>query len=240
MRFSNILKTCVLALAFGSSATTMQAQSVTINPPEGNGICLLGSFDLSPVTCLNGEKVQANKSTKGNGLIVRDTLYTSGVGTHAPSKMIVKTNGATRFVAKLAIDDGAENATDKANHGIVDYEILKHADGNRTGTVVKSGTIDRRDKGAVNVDFDITGWDYITLNFKQGTQAWADHVDIVNAWFQYTDILPETVSENEIYGAVEKVKLPETGRRARKSSHSVHWKSVKPPTDGAQSRPTKA
>lgn len=190
----------------------MKADNVTVRPPQGGNICLLGSLDLSTVTCLSGERVRADKSTAGNPLTIRDTVYTSGVGTHAPSLVVVKLNGATRFVTRLGIDDEADNADVKANHGIADYIVRKHLGGDKAGQIVAQGTIDRRDAQAVKLDLDVTGWDYITLEARQGTQAWADHVDWANAYFEYGGEKPATVTEGQMYLDEAKiVNLPESG-----------------------------
>lgn len=189
------------------------AENVVVSPPSGENICLLSSLELNTITCLAGENVRANLSTAGNPLTIRDTVYVSGVGTHAPSTAIVKVNGATRFVANLGIDDGAESSADKNDHGIVDYVVRKHVGGDRTGEVVMQGTIDRRDAESVKLDLDVTGWDYITLDAQQGTHAWADHVDWANAYFECAGERPITVTAGQMYADESLiVRLPEEGR----------------------------
>lgn len=191
----------------------MTADNITVSPPAGENICLLSSLDLSTISCLNGERVRADKSTANNPITIRDTVYTSGVGTHAPSIAIVKLNGATRFVARLGIDDEAESADAKAGHGIVNYVIRKHVNGDKTGKIIAQGTVDRRDKESVKLDIDVTGWDYITLDAQQGSQAWADHVDWANAYFEYSGEKPVTVTSQQMYNDNSKtVNLPTTGK----------------------------
>lgn len=193
------LRLLLPAAIFFLGSLSALADKVTVAPPSGDGICLLGSLDLGTVTCLSGEHVYADKSTNGNPLTVRDTVYTSGVGTHAPSVIVVKLNGATRFVAGFGVDDEAESSEEKAHHGICGYEIRKHVDGDRDGTVVLRGTIDRRDKESVKIDLDVTGWDYLTLEALQGEQPWADHVDWLNAYFEYGGTKPATVMAAAMY-----------------------------------------
>ncbi len=210
MSFSNKRK-LILGLA-AMAGIAGSAQTVTIPPPIGEDICLFSSLDLNNITCLSGESVRADLSTQGNKITLRDTIYTSGVGTHAPSVAVIKVNGATRFVACLGIDDEAESAADKDNHGICNYVIRKHTGGDKTGVVVKEGTIDRRDKGAVRIDLDITGWDYITLEAQTGTQNWADHVDWANAYFVFSGKMPTTITPSQIYPDESKVvDLPKAG-----------------------------
>lgn len=207
------MKKLITAALFAAFPVGMMADNVTISPPTGGNICLLSSLDLSTITCLSGENVRADKSTANNPLTIRDTIYTSGIGTHAPSVAIVKVNGATRFVSCLGVDDEAESAAVKDDHGIVNYVIRKHVGGNKTGEIVMQGTVDRRDAASVKVDLDVTGWDYITLEAQPGTHAWADHVDWANAYFEYTGEKPVTVTSQQMYADNSKtVDLPAVGR----------------------------
>lgn len=192
----------------------MQAQSVTVDLPEGDNIHALSTLDLTKVTCFddNGRtKVRADKSTLGNPIIVRDTLYTSGVGTHAPSKAIMKVNGATRFVSRLGIDD---EATTLAEHSIVDYEIKLCTPDNHAGNVVKSGRITRQDENSVKIDIDLTGADYLVLDLQAAGKTWDDHADWACAYFvcEADAELPEMVTEREMYAdETIIVELPSEG-----------------------------
>jgi len=181
-------------------AQVATAQTVTADaPPTGDNICLLSSLDLSTVTYYNDQgknSVQADKATFGTGLIVRDTLYTTGVGTHAPSKFIAKVNGATRFSAILGIDDAAAVNSDgsaKTNEGIVDYTITTYKSAEDIDTVA-TGTIKRTDSQGFHLDVDLTGATYLVLDFAIGTNNWSDHVDVCNAYFEYTGNAPVLTS----------------------------------------------
>lgn len=192
----------------------MQAQQ-TVDLPEGSNIYAMSSMDLTKMTCFDDggkTKARANQSTLGNSIIVKGKTYTSGVGTHAPSKAVIKVNDATRFVANLGIDD--EASSEKANHGVVDYEIKVCTPDNHNGSVVKSGQITRNDAECVKIDIDLTGADYLVLNLEKGTQAWDDHADWAGAYFVCeTDAqLPEMVTEGEMYSDPDKiVELPTVG-----------------------------
>ena len=198
------------AMLLALSPATMLAQSraITVNPPQGEDICQFSTLDLTKITCYDDAgrtKVRANQSTLGNALIMKDTTYTCGVGTHAPSKAVIAVNGATRFVSRLGIDDGADQMAD---HGIVDYTISTYKD--RVETVVKQGTINRTDKYSVSVDIDITGCDYLVLNLSDAGKQWADHVDWANAVFYYSGEKPQTLLENDMYRDESKtVDIPE-------------------------------
>lgn len=207
------LRLPVATLLFAVSATVSAVtdESVTAAPPTGEGICLFSSLDLSKITYLDDAgktAVRADRTTLNNPIVLKDTLYTSGVGTHAPSKAVVEVNGATRFTARLGVDDEASSA---ANHGIVDYVISTYKD--KVATVVMQGTINRTDAGTVAVDIDLTGCDYLVLDLQSGAQKWADQVSWGNACFEYSGTAPATVLEGDMYlDASRIVNLPEVGR----------------------------
>ena len=86
----------------------------------------MSSLDLTTVTYFNDDnknKVYADKATFGTPLIIAGNTYTTGVGTHAPSKFVVKVNGAKSFHAIFGIDAAAPN---QAKHGIVDYTVTTY------------------------------------------------------------------------------------------------------------------
>lgn len=190
------------AVAFVWAQSPLAAQ-VTVNPPQGDGICEFSTLDLAKITCFddNGRtKVHANRTTLNNPIVLRDTTYTSGVGTHAPSKAIIDVKGATRFIARLGVDDEASSA---AEHGIVGYTISVFK--NRQETIVMSGQIKRTDDFTVPVDVDLTGCDYLVLNLTNEGRAWADQVSWANAVFYYTGEVPVTLLESEMYRDASKV-----------------------------------
>lgn len=204
--------TLFLFVTFISLFMLPAAAQVTINPPEGDNICLLSSLGVTKVTCLNGERVYADASTNNNPLTIRDTVYTSGIGTHAPSKIVVKVNGATRFCSLVGIDDECNSDAHLDNHGVAEYVVTAYRNGSRTGEVVASGDIKLTDKAAAKIDIDVAGWDYIMLDANPGSQAWADHVDWANAYFEYSEEVPVMVSEGEMFVEEDNiVNLPKQG-----------------------------
>lgn len=179
------------------SFTGLHAQAV-VTPTTGDGICPLGSLDLTTVTYFddNGKTaVRADQNTLGGALVIKGTTYESGVGTHADSKFVVKVNGATKFHAVLGIDDGADL---KDAHGIVDYTLTTY-DKDRKLTVKSQGTITRSATEATPVDIDLTGSVYLVMNFDKGAQAWADHVDLGDAYFTYSGTAPELITESSMW-----------------------------------------
>lgn len=199
MRLRLYLATCITLL----SATWAVAD--TVDPPTGDNICELSSLDLTTVTYYNDSgknSVQANKETYGTPLVIRGTTYSSGVGTHADSKFVVKVNGAKTFNAIFGIDDTAAvdaSGNAKTNEGIVDYTVTKYAE-DKTATVAYSGTIKRTDsEGFTIADLDVSDAVYLVLNFDKGTNNWSDHVDVANAYFVYEGTAPELITESKMW-----------------------------------------
>lgn len=188
----------LMALVFVSVLGIVDAKAETITPPTGNDVCLLSSLDLTTVTYFNDDnknKVYADKATFGTPLIIAGNTYTTGVGTHAPSKFVVKVNGAKSFHAIFGIDAAAPS---QAKHGIVDYTVTTY-NSSKQATTVKSGTITVNDAAGTTVDVDLTGVVYLILNFDKGEEAWGDHVDLGNAYFKYAGTAPQLINESDMW-----------------------------------------
>lgn len=188
----------LMALLLVSVLGIVDAKAETITPPTGNDVCLLSSLDLTTVTYFNDDnknKVYADKATFGTPLIIAGNTYTTGVGTHAPSKFVVKVNGAKSFHAIFGIDAAAPN---QAKHGIVDYTVTTY-NSSKQATTVKSGTINVNDAAGTTVDVDLTGVVYLILNFDKGEEAWGDHVDLGNAYFKYAGTAPQLINESDMW-----------------------------------------
>lgn len=199
----------LMALFFVSVLGIVDAKAETITPPTGNDVCLLSSLDLTTVTYFNDDnknKVYADKATFGTPLIIAGDTYTTGVGTHAPSKFVVKVNGAKSFHAIFGIDGAAPT---QAKHGIVDYTVTTY-NSNKQATTVKSGTITVNDAAGTTVDVDLTDVVYLILNFDKGEEAWGDHVDLGNAYFKYAGTAPQLINESDMWqGGSNVVTIPD-------------------------------
>lgn len=199
----------LMALVFVSVLGIVDAKAETITPPTGNDVCLLSSLDLTTVTYFNDDnknKVYADKATFGTPLIIAGNTYTTGVGTHAPSKFVVKVNGAKSFHAIFGIDGAAPT---QAKHGIVDYTVTTY-NSNKQATTVKSGTITVNDAAGTTVDVDLTNVVYLILNFDKGEEAWGDHVDLGNAYFKYAGTAPQLINESDMWqGGSNVVTIPD-------------------------------
>lgn len=193
---------CAALLAFGLTGAAY-AQQVTVDlptAPEGVEYVPLSSLDLSKTTC-GWHSPQANKTIDGNPITINDTVYTSGVGTHGPSKIIVKINASsTDFYATLGIDDEIKSNA----HGEFDYNVYTRDEKGNTQTVA-TGTVSCKNGGkrSVKIHADVNGWKYLFLETTNGTDGdgnWNDHVDWANAYFVFQDQnsnRPEIVSEEE-------------------------------------------
>lgn len=204
-RFTNVRKAFAMALlsvALGVG-TTARAQKVTIDipAPEGSTENIpLSALDISKTTYGWGTP-KANRSIDGNPITINDTVYSSGVGTHGPSKIIVKINGTTTdFYATLGIDDEIKSDV----HGEFDYNVYTRDEKGNTKTVA-TGTISCKKGGtrSVKIHADVNGWKYLfleTTNGSDGEGNWNDHVDWANAYFVFQEQNsnpPVIVSEEE-------------------------------------------
>lgn len=169
----------------------------------------MSSLDLTTVTYFNDDnknKVYADKATFGTPLIIAGDTYTTGVGTHAPSKFVVKVNGAKSFHAIFGIDSAAPT---QAKHGIVDYTVTTY-NSSKQATTVKSGTITVNDAAGTTVYVDLTDVVYLILNFDKGEEAWGDHVDLGNAYFKYAGTAPQLINESDMWqGGSNVVTIPD-------------------------------
>jgi len=164
------------AIGLTASAT------VTVPATTGDDITQLSTLDLTKITFFNdGGKtaVRANETTLGGNIVMKDTIYASGIGTHAPSVACFKLDGATRFNASVGIDDDADL---KDNHGVVDMTITLYKS-NAAEAVKENVRLNRTDAGSYKLDILLTGYTYMKIEFDKGSQAWADHVDLGDAYF---------------------------------------------------------
>ncbi len=200
----NFFKTLSLLAA----GIALSASAATVSPTTGPGIVQLSELEgIENITFLAGEAVRVNKSTNNNPITIEGTVYESGIGTHAPSVTIIELNGAKSFYTIIGVDDEADQ---RANHGIVDYEIIGYKS-LTDETTLASGHLDRQTPiyhdvvSLTNLD----GYKYLKIDIKQGDKAWADHVDLADARLTYEGTVPRIVGASDMF--VENiVNLPET------------------------------
>lgn len=194
---------CFKLLSLAALIAAPAAFGETISISEMEGIDNITCYDDAGKT-----KPRANQTTTGGTMVVEGVTYTSGIGTHAPSVMIVKLNGATSFMGIIGVDDAADQ---KDNHGVIDYVITGYGDSKDAATQLATGHLDRQAE-TWHADIalpDLSGYQYVKFDFQSGTQKWADHVDVVNAGFTYTGVKPVFVTEAMMYRTEENtVNLP--------------------------------
>ncbi len=156
-----------LSLTFFMSAETIRLDQLDVVNKGTNG----------------WQTMQKNRSIDGRTLTLKGQEYQYGIGTHAPGRIDIKLNkNATRFTCVVGIDD--ETDPTKANEGIAGYKVINYS--NQTETVVKEGVVKRVDPNAVQIDIDVTGWEYISLVCTEyNGQNWSDHVDWCDAKITY-------------------------------------------------------
>ena len=185
----------------GSLAGKAASYTSTVEATTGSGIVQMSELDLSNITFFEDDGktgVRANLTTNTQSddpIVLKGVRYMSGVGTHAPSKAVIKINGATTFHAVLGVDDDADL---KAEHGIVDYTVTLYKD--KAASVVATGTLTRSSgaDGVKVLDTNIAGYDYLVLEYDDGAQPWADHCVWADARFNYTGSKPVTVTESDM------------------------------------------
>lgn len=161
----------------------------------------LDQLDVSRGTCGDNKTIQANKAANNNPLTMKGVVYQYGIGTHAESRLDISLRGeSTRFKCVVGIDDSATGADVLPNHGISEYRIINHSNGK--DEIVKSGTISKLDAAVVEIDLDVTGWEYISLVSVAGNgNIWADLVNWCNGEFEFTVTAPMAVSYDEMLAA---------------------------------------
>lgn len=181
------------------SEADMFAGAIVELPTEGpNG------EEIVPLSSLSGFEyiengwgtLKKDKSIDNNTLAIKGVRYASGIGAHAPGKMVVQLNGtALRFHAVLGIDDETNGQGDCA------YSVtLRKLNGEET--IVSSGTLNGAASAQpVTIDIDnLPEYRYLIIDFPVGAGGDSyDHVDIANAYFEWTYVnssLPEFVSTN--------------------------------------------
>ncbi|RYZ49171.1 MAG: alpha-galactosidase [Sphingobacteriales bacterium] len=129
----------------------------------------LSELDLSKMTCVMGIP-KINKSIRGDTMQIGGEKFVQGVGTHAYSRMLIDLHGtATRFSAKVGLDDGAYIHASISFYVIGDSKVLW-----------ESGLVKKGEKPkAINVD--LTGIKklglLVTVNREDISENYADWAD---------------------------------------------------------------
>jgi alpha-galactosidase len=159
-------------------AAAMLAISTTLAQAEQ---VQLSALDLGNVSQGWG-KPQADKNVREHPISVAGRKFEHGLGTHAPSRVVIDLKGgATRFRAVAGLDDEV-----KGQGGSVAFRV--YGDGKtlfRT-EVMKPGE-------SANIDVDLTGMKTLVLAVTDAGDGLAfDNADWADAVIEYTGQRPET------------------------------------------------
>lgn len=173
------------------------AELVTVTPPTAPSKPGMGAIALltelvgfeNITTGWAGHPAQVDASIDGNPLTLKDTVYTSGVGAHATTQMVVQLNGASWFVSRLGIDDEVSQG------GRCTYSIV--GKGGKAEETLAGGSISMDDPESVGIDVHCEGFKYLILTVDANGSNEGDHVDWCNAYFEHSgnnDVPPVIVS----------------------------------------------
>lgn len=144
--------------------------------PAGEGIVLLSDMDLTLAKPYFIKEVHKNRSADGNPITLKTTRYDTGIGTHAPTVLAFKVNGATAFAADIAIDDEVL-LSGNVDYGQVGYRVLID------GQEKESGKLLMFDNDVVSLNLDLTGAETMRIELTDLGSANGDHVSLGNAYF---------------------------------------------------------
>lgn len=201
------LHALLMMMALSGGSLALQAADIAVPTPKNanNKVVLLGNLDLKNV--VNGYgTLKPNKSIDGNPLKMGGNTYSSGIGVHAKSRIVVRLGeGATTFGAHVGVDAEVAN---KPNEGIVEYRILT-VDANGKETEKKKATKKLGEKPD-EVSIDLKGSAFLILEANEGNgNNWGDHLDWANAYIEYSnkETQPEIITA-DMMKAKNVVKLP--------------------------------
>lgn len=158
--------------------TSMLAALLTATAGAAEKEIWLDEIDLETMTCSGGTP-RRNESFGGRPLRIFRKKIGRGVGTCAPSIIILKLDRAKRFHARVGLDAEILNKGD----GSVRFRVFSE-----NGILADSGVLTKR-KGPVDIDVDIHKEKYLALEATDGGDGNAfDHADWGEARF--------TVEEN--------------------------------------------
>ncbi len=143
----------------------------------------LSSLDLKVVDQGWGQP-NRDKSVGGKPISIGKQVFASGFGTHAPSTLSIKLNGAKRFSAKVGADD------EEGGKGSVVFWVESNGKTLWTSGLCKGG------EAARSVDLDVSKLEFLTLRVSDGGDGNGnDHADWSDAQFQTESFMNPTSVE---------------------------------------------
>ena len=148
----------------------------------------LSSLDLKEMTTGWGV-ARADREIVGGPLSIHGERFDRGVGTHANSKFRVALNGnATRFTAKVGVDDSA------GSQGSVEFIVIGDGKTLWESGVLKGGAV------AKTADVNLTGIQTLVLLVTDGGDGeGSDHADWANAKIEMKADAPVALPPNEVF-----------------------------------------
>lgn len=145
-----------------------------------SGIVMAQSYDTVRLSSLDLDKASTgwgiigyDKSCMGNPISVGGVHYAKGFGTHANSKLYIKTNGAQQFHAILGVDDEEKNST-----GTIEFQLMTSNALLWKSNVLKSGGVSQE------LNFNVSEIDTLILIVtRAGDGITYDHADWADAYF---------------------------------------------------------
>ena len=164
-----------------------------------SGIVLAQSYDTVWLSSLDLDKASTgwgiigyDKSCMGNPLSVGGVHYEKGFGSHANSKLYIKTNGAEQFHAILGIDD-----EEKLSTGTIEFQLMTSKALLWKSNVLKSGGVTQE------LNFNISGIDTLILIVTgAGDGITYDHADWADSYFLVKGEKPISIEIPYIPGIV--------------------------------------
>ena len=156
---------------------------------------------------------QANRSVVSNTLAIGGVGFAHGVGTHAPSRAVVRLDGRpTRFQARVGVNDAG-----RREPGSVEFLVLGDEQ-----TLFRSGVM-RGGDPARPVDLVITGATAVTLQVTDGgDNNFSDHAVWADASFTYEGALPPALVDPRLDLISERL-YPAAAARRLSPGHTTFY-----------------
>lgn len=163
-----------------------------IKRTQGSNLLFLTDMDLSKSKPFFFPAITKNITVENRAINMKGTHYEDGIGTHSPTVLAFRINGATHFNGDIAIDDEIILRNAPAESGSATYSIFVD------NKQVQSGEIKTMDPDAAKLDINLTGGKYFIIRLESGASTDCDHIDIGNGFFTVAGEKPVMVTEEEI------------------------------------------
>ena len=160
--------------------------------PQGGNLLFLTDMDLSKSKPYYIKDIKKNLSVDDFPIRMKASRYEDGIATHAPTALIFRINGATRFQADVAIDDEIIIRETAKTYGRANYEVYLD------DKEILKGALNAEDPEPARFDINLQGAKYLIIRFLPGETTDGDHIDLGNGRFEYSGEKPVVVTEEEM------------------------------------------